>query len=189
MTTIVGIQGDGWSVIASDSMINSDSQPFYSQGMEKCFTKGEYNLAIAGDAVAIDVAKYLWNPPRATKVVDLDKFLTTKVLTSLKASCALAGYDAQKEKEKDSEAGFEGLLSIRGIIYQISSEDFAWLKDSQGLYAIGSGGQIALGALAAFNPSKKNIASAVSAAKAALQISIQYNLYTGGEIQTIIQEK
>jgi hypothetical protein len=119
----------------------------------------------------------------------LDKFLTTKVLTSLKASCALAGYDAQKEKEKDSEAGFEGLLSIRGIIYQISSEDFAWLKDSQGLYAIGSGGQIALGALAAFNPSKKNIASAVSAAKAALQISIQYNLYTGGEIQTIIQEK
>jgi ATP-dependent protease HslVU (ClpYQ) peptidase subunit len=56
------------------------------------------------------------------------------------------------------------------------------------LYAIGSGGQIALGALAALNPSRKNIASAITAVKTALKISIQYNLYTGGEIQIMTQE-
>lgn len=185
MTTIVGIEGDGWSVIASDSMINSGSQPFYSYGMEKVFERGDYLIGVAGDAVAIDILKCLWKPPRGSKPADLDTYLTTKVIMSLKASCGVYGYDPQKDKKDDPDAGFELLLSLKGRIYQISSDDFGWLRDYRGLYAIGSGGQIALGVLAALDT--RSVTNAIKAAKKAIQIASSYDINSGGNIQLIVQ--
>lgn len=185
MTTIVGIEGDGWSVIASDSMINSGPQPFFSKGMEKVFKRNDYTIGIAGDAVAIDILKCLWKPPRGAKSTELDYYITTKVVFSIKASCGLFGYEPQKEKKDDPDAGFELLLSLKGCIYQISSDDFGWLRDSRGLYAIGSGGQIALGVLAALDT--RSITSAVRSAKKAIKIASEYDINTGGDIQLLIQ--
>ena len=187
MTTIVGIEGDGWTVIASDSMINSGSQPFYSYGMEKVFERGDYLIGVAGDAVAIDILKCLWKPPRSAKPADLDYYLTTKVITSLKASCGLYGYDPQKDKKDDPDAGFELLLSLKGRIYQISSDDFGWLRDYRGLYAIGSGGQIALGVLAALDT--RSVTSAIKAARKAVEIACGYDINSGGNVQLLVQKE
>ena len=187
MTTIVGIQGDGWSVLASDSMINSGSQPFYSAGMEKIFQRGDYLIGIAGDAVAIDILKTLWKPPRGAKTPDLDYYLTTKVIASLKASCGVYGYDPQKDKKDDPDAGFDLLVSLKSRIYQISSDDFGWLRDYRGLYAIGSGGQIALGVLAALDT--RSVTSATKAAKKAIQIACSYDINSGGNVQILVQKE
>jgi ATP-dependent protease HslVU (ClpYQ) peptidase subunit len=187
VTTIVGIQGDGWSVLASDSMINSGSQPFFAKGMEKLFERSDYLLGIAGDAVAIDILKCLWKPPRSAKPTDLDYYLTTKVIPSLRASCSLNGYDLQKDKKDDPDAGFELLLSLKGRIWQISSDDFGWLRDRRGLYAIGSGGQIALGVLAALDT--RSVTSALKAARKAIEVACNYDINTGGEVQVLTQKE
>ena len=54
------------------------------------------------------------------------------------------------------------------------------MRDDKGLYAIGSGGTLALGALAVMELETKTHAKASGAAKKAINIAIQYNVWCGG---------
>ncbi len=54
------------------------------------------------------------------------------------------------------------------------------MRDDKGLYAIGSGGTLALGALAALESETKTHAKASGAAKKAINIAIEYNIWCGG---------
>ncbi len=54
------------------------------------------------------------------------------------------------------------------------------MRDDKGLYAIGSGGTLALGALAALESETKTHAKASGAAKKAINIAIEYNVWCGG---------
>lgn len=67
MTTIVGIQGKGWGLIAADSLMVSGSQKFIANGMDKVIEKGEYVFAFAGDAIARGYCQLLLDPTKTTK--------------------------------------------------------------------------------------------------------------------------
>ena len=54
------------------------------------------------------------------------------------------------------------------------------MRDDRGLYGIGSGGSLSLGALVALDNDTKTHAKAASAAKKAINIAIQYNVWCGG---------
>jgi len=56
------------------------------------------------------------------------------------------------------------------------------MRDDKGLYGIGAGGSLALGALSAMEVETKTHAKASSAAKKAVSIAIQYNVWCGGSI-------
>jgi ATP-dependent protease HslVU (ClpYQ) peptidase subunit len=184
MTAIVGIQGKGWAVIAADSMTTYDDKPYYAKGLDKVVKKGDYVFAFSGDAIAGNIANFLWTPPKFTKSIHIDAFIQTKVLPSLREIMKEHGYDPDTIKDKD--AGFDALICLNGILYEID-QDFLWSRDDRGLYAVGSGGSLALGALAT-GFSKNSIKAAEFAARRAIKISADYNISVGGDVKVITQK-
>jgi ATP-dependent protease HslVU (ClpYQ) peptidase subunit len=183
MTAIVGIQGKGWAVIAADSMTTYDDKPYYAKGMDKVTKKGDYVFAFSGDAIAGNIASFLWAPPKVIKSMSVDTFMQTKVLPSLREIMKDNGYEPDTVKDKD--AGFDALICLNGIIYEVD-QDYLWSRDDRGLYAVGSGGSLALGALAT-GFSKNSIKAAEFAARRAIKISADYNISVGGDVKIITQ--
>lgn len=172
--------------MASDTMTEYANKPFVADGMVKLIERGDYIFAFAGDGIAGDLANFMWTPPKLVKTMDLDEFVMTRVLTSLKACFLANGYNSSKEAEKD-DGGFDALMSINGTIYQVTS-DFGWMRSRTGLYGVGSGGDLALGALSAFKRNRTP-EGCVSQAKKAIEIASIYNIYVGGDITVMIQEE
>lgn len=184
MTAIVGIQGKGWAVIAADSMTTYDDKPYFAKGMDKAVRKGDYVFAFAGDAVAGNIAEFLWTPPKLIKTMPLDAFVQVKVLPSLRDAMKEHGYEP--DAVKDPNAGFDALMCLNGVIYEID-EEYMWSRDDRGLYAVGSGGQLALGALAT-GFSKNSMKAAEFAARRAIKISADYCIGVGGDVKVITQK-
>jgi ATP-dependent protease HslVU (ClpYQ) peptidase subunit len=184
MTAIVGIQGKGWAVIAADSMTTYDDKPYYAKGMDKAVRKGDYVFAFAGDAIAGNIAEFLWTPPKLIKTMPLDAFMQVKVLPSLRDAMKEHGYEP--DVIKDPNAGFDALMCINGVIYEID-EEYMWSRDDRGLYSVGSGGQLALGALAT-GFSKNSMKAAEFAARRAIKISADYCIGVGGDVKVITQK-
>jgi ATP-dependent protease HslVU (ClpYQ) peptidase subunit len=184
MTAIVGIQGKGWAVIAADSMTTYDDKPYYAKGMDKVVRKGDYVFAFAGDAISGNIAEFLWTPPKIIKTMPLDAFMQTKVLPSLRDAMKEHGYEP--DANKDPNAGFDALICLNGIIYEVD-EQYLWSRDDRGLYAVGSGGSLALGALAT-GFSKNSMKAAEFAARRAIKISADYCISVGGDVKVITQK-
>lgn len=185
MTTIIGIQGEDFALLASDSMTSYDDRPFCAKGMDKVVEIGDYVFSVAGDAIAGHIANHLWKPPRPSKALCLDDFVMMKIVPSFKAALASNGYDP---KPDDKDAGWDMLLCLNGTLYQIDSSG-GWMRDDKGLYAIGSGGAIGLGVIAALGAADADADLAVAIAHRAIEISTSYNIYTGGETQLVLQRK
>jgi ATP-dependent protease HslVU (ClpYQ) peptidase subunit len=183
MTAIVGIQGKDWALLAADSMTTYDDKPYYAKGMDKLVKKGDYIFAFAGDAVAGNIANFIWNPPKPIRAMATDVFMQTKVLPSLRETMIENGYTP--DTNRDANAGFDALICLNGIIYEID-HDYMWSRDDRGLYAVGSGGSLALGALAA-GFSKNSTKSAEYAARRSIRISADYNIGVGGDIKVMTQ--
>jgi ATP-dependent protease HslVU (ClpYQ) peptidase subunit len=184
MTAIVGIQGKNWAVIAADSMTTYDDKPYYAKGMDKVIRKGDYVFAFSGDAIAGNIAEFLWTPPKVVRTMSTDAFMQIKVLPSLRDAMKEHGYEP--DTIKDPDAGFDALICLDGIIYEVD-EDYLWSRDDRGLYAVGSGGALALGALAT-GFSKNSIKAAEFAARRAIKISADYNISVGGDVKVITQK-
>ena len=185
MTAIVGIQGKDWALIAADSMTTYDDKPYYAKGQDKVVRKGDYIIAFAGDAIAGNIANLMWNPPKLVKSMHIDDFMQNKVLPSLREVMSDNGYHGASKDDKD--AGFDALICLNGTIYEVD-HDYLWSRDDRGLYAVGSGGNLALGALAT-GFSKTSIKSAEFAARRAIKISAEYNIGVGGDIKVISQRR
>jgi ATP-dependent protease HslVU (ClpYQ) peptidase subunit len=61
------------------------------------------------------------------------------------------------------------------------------MRDDKNLYGIGAGGNLALGALAIMETETKTHAKASSAAKKAINIAIEYNVWCGGTVNVKTQ--
>jgi hypothetical protein len=114
----------------------------------------------------------------------LDAFIQVKVLPSLRDAMREHGYEP--DVIKDPNAGFDALICLNGIIYEID-EEYMWSRDDRGLYAVGSGGQLALGALAT-GFSKNSMKAAEFAARRAIKISADYCIGVGGDVKVITQK-
>lgn len=179
MTAIIGVQGKGWAVLAADSVTTYSDRPYVAKGWEKIVKVGDYLLAVAGDATAGDILNHLWQPPKPVKTADTDKFIISKLLPSIRQVLTEHGYDPNPANKKDDDAGWDALIAFNGKIYQLT-DDYGFMRDERGLYAIGSGGATALGAIAAMDADLRTHTKAASAAKKAINIAIQYNVWCGG---------
>jgi len=186
MTAIIGIQGKGWAVLGSDTLTTYTDRPYVAKGCEKIVKIGEYLIAVAGDAIVGDILSNLWQPPKVIKNQDLDKFMMTKVLPSIKQTIIDAGYELTRKTKNDDDSGWDALVCFNGKIYQVS-DDYGYMRDDKGLYAIGSGGALALGALVAMGLETKTHAKASAAAKKAINIAIEYNIWCGGTANIKVQ--
>jgi ATP-dependent protease HslVU (ClpYQ) peptidase subunit len=196
MTTIVGLQGDGFAVVATDSRISSmDSAGFayqvgtLSAGTSKIAQCGKYLLGAAGDVRAINLLHHAFVPPTPTPQTrgkKLDQFITMKFVPYLKDTFEEAGYTAAS-KDEPAEHGSTILAVINSTIYIIEG-DYSWTSDNNGIYAIGTGAPYALGAIQALLPKGTfSPQQAKTILTKALNITAKFDPYTGPPVQTFAQ--
>jgi ATP-dependent protease HslVU (ClpYQ) peptidase subunit len=148
MTTIIGVQTADGCVIASDSRVAEGGKVYTHPQMVKAVERGSYIIGGAGDYRALQVVLHGWSPPRVTAKAkqNLYEFVINKVAPSLKTTLTDAGIEFNKPSDNDDKFELQLIVGINGNIFEIDS-DFAVAMNDTGLYAIGSGGDYALGAL------------------------------------------
>lgn len=165
MTTIIGIEYPDRSVLVADSRVTDDAGRIYAHRvMKKISQRGSLLIAGAGEVTPCDIAQNIWIPPQFTAKdkKDVYRFMITKVMPSLRKCLTDNGYNFEEDKKDGMR--FQFLISVGGEIFDID-EDLSVMKSDDNLYAIGSGGPYALGALyAGAEPEvAMDIASKVSA--------------------------
>jgi ATP-dependent protease HslVU (ClpYQ) peptidase subunit len=148
MTTIIGVENADGCVIASDSRVAEGGKVYTHPEMVKAVERGSYIIGGAGDYRALQVVLHGWQPPlvNAKAKQNLYEFVINKVAPSLKTTLLEAGIDFGKTTDGDEKFELQLLIGINGSLFEIDS-DFAVAMNDTGLYAIGSGGDFALGAL------------------------------------------
>lgn len=201
MTTIIGIQGQDYALICSDSRISTMDEGGYASQITtlntnsaKVAENGKYLLGAAGDMRAINILQHAFVPPPLTVGTvgkKLDNFVTTKFIPSLRECFEKQGY-AAPERDTSShiaEHGSTVIVAVSGTIYVIDG-DYSWTSDITGLYALGTGSAYALGALQSLASSKKmTAAQAKKIALKSINIAAKYDPYTGSPFHCYIQER
>jgi ATP-dependent protease HslVU (ClpYQ) peptidase subunit len=195
MTTIVGLQGDGYCLIAGDTRIasiDSDGVAYQINTLKaetsKIAVNGKYLIGTAGDLRAINLLTHTLAPPICPpnlKGKKLDEFVTNKLIPAIRQMFEQNGYTTNETKTK-AEHGSELLVAINQTIYLIDG-DYSWFTDASGIYAIGTGAPYALGALHNMPP-HKNTAQAKKYGIKALATASKYDPNTGSPYHTHIQQ-
>lgn len=199
MTTIVGIQGDGYAVLCGDSRIsmidesgNASLSITIASSQSKLCQIGRYVIGVAGDLRAINILQYSFNPPQPAATLKgkrLDAFIATKFIQELRTCLETHGY-ATSEREgraQQIQQGSQYIVAVNSTIYQIDN-DYAWCTDTSGMYAIGTGSPYALGALHALQTRQPSLPQAKKLALKALSVASKYDPYTGSPYNTVVQE-
>lgn len=201
MTTIVGIQGDTFAVVCTDSRVSSFDESGMAfqittlgSGTPKVATNGEYLLGAAGDVRAINILHHAFTPPKPPASATgkkLDQFITRQFIPALRACFEEQGYAAPERDNSEhmAEHGSTILVVVHGTIYIIDG-DYSWTSDNNGIYAIGTGSSYALGAIQALRGGKKltpNTAKTI--ANKALTVASRFDPYTGSPFQAHVQDK
>lgn len=195
MTTVVGIQGNGFAVLGADSRISSiGSDGFVYQvhtakpGYSKIAKNGPYLIGTAGDVRAINLLTHVFAPPKPTSRTNLDKFMTSRFIPELRDCFEKAGYSLRdKEAEHVAQHSSTILVAIHGSIYLIDG-DYSWISEGTGIYAIGTGSQYAIGAMTALIEKPASKKQAVLVAKRSLEIATQFDPHTGPPFNIEVQQ-
>lgn len=201
MTTIVGIQGDNYAVVCTDSRISSfdDSGMAFQittlgSGTSKVAVNGRYILGAAGDVRAINILHHAFTPPTPPANAygkKLDQFITRMFIPALRSCFEEQGY-ANTNRDNGAHIAEQDstiIVVVHGTVYIIES-DYSWTSDTSGIYAIGTGSSYALGALQALIGTKKLTSQqARTLANKALTVTSKFDPYTGSPFQSFIQER
>jgi hypothetical protein len=155
MTTLAAFQGNGWAVIGADSRATDEGGRVFNLATPKIIDNNGYLIATSGASRGGNLAQFGWNPPKlpsTQNVTTLDKFVTRKLIPSLRKHFVEQGYDGKD----DGDAAWQDsafLIAINGVIYPIF-QDYSWDRDVRNVYYGGSGGDTALGAMIALGIEK-----------------------------------
>lgn len=200
MTTIIGIQGDGFCVVTADSRISDVGEDGYAisqivslrESNGKIGVNGKYILGAAGDLRAINILHHAFVPPNPAPSLrgkKLDHFVTVKFIPALRESFESHGYALPDNSSKVHMAEHSStiIMAINGAVYVIDG-DYSWISDSSGIFAIGTGAQYALGALYGLYPKGKlTLVAARKMAIKAVSVAAKFDPYTGAPYHTLIQ--
>lgn len=197
MTTIIGIQGDSFAVLCTDSRVSSGVDGFMQigtlkEGSSKIAQNGRYLIGAAGDVRAINILQHVFQPPQPPTTCtkkNLDQFFTAKFIPALRECFELQGYAVpdRDDKEHIAEQGSSIIVAVSGNIYVVES-DYSWSSEASGLYGLGSGAPYALGAMQILVRNKKmNSQLAKNYALRALAVASRYDPNTGAPYHSFIQ--
>jgi ATP-dependent protease HslVU (ClpYQ) peptidase subunit len=187
MTTLIAIQGKGWSVIGCDSRASDENGRLTEMATHKIVENKGVLIAGAGASRGSNILQFGWTPPKPRSSQDLDIFMTKTFIPAMRKAFIESGYDM---KEDGDAAAHDShfIISVRGVIYPIYG-DYSWDREERGIYYAGSGADIALGALEAMNYKRvKTPEAAEKVLRKAIEIAIRHDVYSGGEIRTHIQK-
>lgn len=199
MTTIVGIQGDGFALIGCDSQVSDFAEEGYAtqvvtlkESAGKIATNGRYLLGAAGDVRAINILHHAFTPPAAPHTLrgkKLDHFFTTKFIPALRECFESQGYAVpdKDDKEHMAEHNSSVIVAINNVIYTVEG-DYSWYSDVTGMYALGTGAQYAMGALHALQmKTRMSLSTAKKYAMKALAAAAKFDPYTGAPYHVYVQ--
>lgn len=188
MTTLVGVQGDGWCVLGSESRASLDTGRLIEAASPKIVSNNGILIAGAGGGRGSNLIHYGWKPARPRANQDLDDWITTQFIPQMRLMFIEAGYDMKEEGEFASHDS-EFLIAINGTLYTIF-EDYSWEREQRQFYVGGSGGDYALGALEAFNFRKcTDPRAAEKIVRKSIEVAKKLDVYSGGAVKTFIQRK
>lgn len=193
MTTIIGLQGDGWCVVGADSRITAMdehgfimSQQILPESSSKIIAKNGYIIGAAGDVRAINILHHVYEPPvfpKSRQNDKVDQFITRVVIPRLRETFDEQGYSPPEKGDRDHQAQQDStvLIALKGRIYIIDN-DYSWAQDNTGIYTIGTGNQYAKGALnILIGNTTQNLTQdkAIRAVSRALKVASDHDPYTG----------
>lgn len=179
MTTIVGIQGDGWTVMAADSQITDGSSKIISPHTPKIIRFNDILIGLRGDARPGDIIAYNWRPPRIRNENPQDWVVRCMIPSMIQA------FEKMGYKWNDEDADFNFLVSVKGELFDIGS-DMSISRSVYNVYATGSGKDIAIGYLHGQNIDFYNLKAAQDAAHDAVDAATVYDIHTSHPIQVEI---
>jgi len=184
VTTLAGIQGQGWCVIGADSLIVDDPRKYIMpKSAGKIFKVSGYIVAIAGDIRPLQIVQHMMafpQLPASSDHAELDKFMVQEIIPSLREAFNSENY------QMDKDTSWSMMIAIRGLIY-ILDNDLTWTRDKRGLYGEGSGGDVALGAMNAWlYPDTP--AAAKEIVRKSIAIAAQYDINTKEPIVIYYQD-
>lgn len=145
MTTLIAVQGNGWAMVGADRRSTDSNDVPVRMATSKIVEVGSFLIAGAGSVRNCNVLQYGWTPPKP--VGDLDKFMTRRFIPAMRENFQKAGIDLKADSTA-AEHDSEFMVLVRGQVYMVS-DDYSWERSASGLYAGGSGGSAALGAMMA----------------------------------------
>ena len=184
MTTIVGVQGIDFAVLVADSQITEDNLVTLATSTPKIVETGKFLIGISGDTRPGDILSYNWKPP-IYKGEDPVQFMGKKVIPSIINAFNDNSYDYNKV---DKEGGFDYLVAFNGNLFRIAC-DLSFFGSNRDVYAIGSGGQFALGYLYSICKPDMELGYATKHARKAVEIASVLDANTGKPLQLVIQER
>ena len=140
MTAIVGLVDNGTVYIGGDSAgasgwsltVRADAKVFFNAGYLFGFTTS-YRMG--------QLIRYALQPPEPAR--DLERFMATTFIDAIRACLKEGGW---AKKDNDREEGGTFLVGVRGRLFAIYS-DYQVAEEALDYMAVGSGEDIALGAL------------------------------------------
>lgn len=171
MTVIIAVQDEAGVVIGADSRISfgwSSAAPGAQQKVFEGRSGGRpFYIGVSGYSRLMDIARYAVIPDDLNPARDEHQWAVTSLVPALRAACEAAGWTRKEESRETNSSSL--LLVVGKRIMQVAS-DWAVFEPAQRYYAVGSGSQVATGALAALfaaAPSLPAEAKALTALEAA----------------------
>lgn len=171
MTTIVAKETPDGVIFAADTQITTGYQ--INEGwLDKVAVNGPIAFGAAGYLRIIQALEYMPLPPTPHATTDsaIDRYVTLELLEAIREACT----DEDKMALENSSI----LIAVRGRVYNVNGCDLSWTRNTSGDYAIGSGSEYALGALAAGATPKQSI-----------KIASRYDVGTGSEVRVRVFPK
>jgi hypothetical protein len=145
VTTVIAVKtATGATMIADSQVTDSTGRVFSTQ---KISINGSFLISGAGECLPLDIAQHIWKSPvpTAKDYLDLNHFMITKVVPSLRIALERGKYVPDKD---DKDAGFSIIFAINGEIFSID-EDFSVSVAVANVIGGGSGSAYAIGAIRA----------------------------------------
>lgn len=186
MTTIAAIQGKNFAVVAFDSMVTEDNGRSFilPADMPKVIRDENCLFGSAGDLRIINLLSIsnFDKPSSNLRGRALDVWFGGIFIQELRE---ILEEGMVREKESGSYEG-NVLAVFNSTIYEVGP-NYEWLRSTDGIYAVGSGGSYALGNLQAAGPKiHKNFLLAEQAAQRAVEAAIKYDYRSRGPVRTEI---
>lgn len=144
MTCIAGIAAAGRVWVAGDSF-DSFGYTALTQAAGKVFRVNDFIIGCAGNHRFADLVRYSLQLPPLEEGADVDAFMAIVFAANLRDCLRKGGHlDVQNVTYESTESVM--LVGVRGNLYVVDSE-FSVVRPQGGVGAVGSGAEVALGAL------------------------------------------
>lgn len=166
MTTIIAIETPEGVQIGCDSQATGGDKIHMEQ--PKVFANNGVVYGVAGVALLANELRYADLPKPPEEATDTDRWMTREFIPALRA---IVEEIAPKRDEDDFEMHL--IVVVNNRAYEVGG-NAGWIRATSGVYAVGSGGPYAMGAL-----------SAGATLDAALEIAAKHDPYTGYDLTSV----